>query len=178
MATSVETHLLTDDGLIPNNPRCPLLLYPGAVPAAVSATDADPAAVIERLFADHGWGDSWRDGVYPYHHYHSTAHEVLGCYRGEATVQFGGDGGVTRSIAAGDVVVIPVGIGHKRLRASPDFAVVGAYSDGQRPDLNYGKPEERSLALANIARVPLPTRDPVFGSDGPLARLWGGKESA
>ena len=100
---------------------------------------------------------------------------MLGCYRGEATVLFGGESGVTTLISAGDVVVIPAGVGHKRLRASRDFAVVGAYPDGQLPDMNYGKPEERSRAVANIARVPTPAHDPVSGFEGPLARLWGGE---
>ncbi len=31
----------------------------------------DPAAVWEALFESNGWGDTWRDGIYDYLHYHS-----------------------------------------------------------------------------------------------------------
>ena len=165
---NVQIHRLPDDGLIPNN-RLPLLIYPNAVPE--TRKSGDPVA-FEQLFERHGWTDSWRNGVYRYHHYHSAAHEALGCYRGEATVLFGGERGVTRTLASGDVVVIPAGVGHKLLDASDDFAVVGAYPDGQHPDMNYGKPEERDVALANIKRVPVPKQDPVTGTDGPLLGIW------
>jgi uncharacterized protein YjlB len=168
----VQFHELSDDGRIPNS-RYPLVVYPYAVPQVRASTD--PAAVIEQLFQHHGWGDSWRNGVYTYHHYHGTAHEALGCYRGKANVLFGGENGITATIAAGDVVVIPAGAGHKLLDSSDDFAVVGAYPNGQQPDMNYGKPEERELALANIERVPLPEQDPVSGADGPIRRLWASK---
>ena len=165
----IEIHELPDDGVIPNN-RLPLLVYPGAVEEV--RTSSEPAAAIEQLFERHGWTDSWRNGIYRYHHYHSTAHEVLGCYRGEATVLFGGERGVSRTLEAGDVVVIPAGVGHKLLEASDDFAVVGAYPDGQRHDMNYGRPEERGDALANVERVPAPGQDPVAGSEGPLVEVW------
>jgi hypothetical protein len=35
-------------------------------------------------------GNSWRDGVYDYVHYHSRIHEVLGIARGTGKVQLGG----------------------------------------------------------------------------------------
>jgi uncharacterized protein YjlB len=50
-----------DDGIIPNHPRWPLIIYR----SAVRREDAfDPAAVFEDLFESNGWGDSWRDGIY------------------------------------------------------------------------------------------------------------------
>jgi uncharacterized protein YjlB len=85
---AVRPILLRDDGTFPNNPR-PLLLYTGAV-------SPDPAE-IKHLFTANGWPSAWRNGIYPYHHYHSTAHEVLGVYGGSATVLFGGsDGALVR----------------------------------------------------------------------------------
>src|SRR5689334_13737434 len=83
----VTALLLRDDGSIPNNPRLPLLIYNHAL----RLPDAEPAAGIELLLAAHHWGGSWRDGIYPYHHYHSTAHEVLAVYCGSAKVQLGGE---------------------------------------------------------------------------------------
>ena len=66
---------LEDDGVFPNS-QLPLVLYR----LAVKLAGHDPTAVFEQLFAANGWDGSWRDGIYPFHHYHSTAHEVLGIY--------------------------------------------------------------------------------------------------
>jgi len=61
------------DGGIPNNPELSLLLYPGAL----SVSDDLPSECAA-LVRENGWGGAWRDGVFSYHHYHSTAQEVLG----------------------------------------------------------------------------------------------------
>ena len=110
--------------------------------------------------------------MYPYHHYHSTAHEVLGVYSGSASVRFGGEQGAIEVIGAGDVAVIPAGVAHKCLQASEDFRVVGAYPRGQRWDMRYGNPGERPEADRNIATLPDPQKDPVQGAGGILLRLW------
>jgi uncharacterized protein YjlB len=167
-AVAAAVHRFADDGVVPNNPTLPLLVYPGAL----DLPGADPAAACEALFAANGWGGSWRDGIYPFPHYHSTAHEVLGICRGEAKVRFGGNAGIALTVRAGDVVVIPAGVGHQNLGASADFLVVGAYPRGQRWDLCRGAAEERPQVLDNIARVPLPAADPVYGADGPLVEHW------
>ncbi len=160
-----------DDGAIPNNPELPFLVYQGAL--ALGARDA--ATVCERLFAAHRWSGAWRAGIYSFPHYHSTAHEVLGICRGRAEVRFGGGHGMVLTVQTGDVVVIPAGVGHQNLGASPDLIVVGAYPDGQSWDLCYGKSGERPRVLANIARVPLPASDPVYGKRGPLLAHWCGR---
>jgi uncharacterized protein YjlB len=101
-------HHLRDDGDIPNNPNLPLILRKGAVTPGEEA--------IRKLFRTNGWSGSWVNGIYDFHHYHSTAHEVLGIAKGEADVQFGGRHGLVLKVAAGDVVVIPAGVGHCRDR--------------------------------------------------------------
>ena len=159
---------LKDDGTIPNNANYPLVLLKNAVQFA-----ADPASELESLFRQNGWSGSWRNGIYSYHHYHSNTHEVLGCYSGSATVQFGGPEGETLEFAKGDVVIIPAGVAHKKLSSGPDFSVVGAYPEGRRWDMNYGKAEEREQAIENINKVSIPKADPVFGKDGPLIQVWG-----
>jgi uncharacterized protein YjlB len=166
----VETkaHVFADDGAIPNNPTLPFLLYQGAL----DLPRDDPAAACEAVFEVNGWSGSWRNGIYPFPHFHSTAHEVLGICRGEARVRFGGAAGIVLMVRPGDVVVIPAGIGHQNLGASTDLLVVGAYPEGQRWDLCYGRPEERPRVLRNIARVPLPSTDPVYGPSGPLLEHW------
>jgi len=93
----VETHHFADDGTVPNS-RLPLVVYRGAL-----ADDGDRAGACEEMFARNGWPDSWRNGIYPYHHYHSTAHEVLGIARGHARVRLGGENGASVELRAGDV---------------------------------------------------------------------------
>jgi len=66
--------MFRDDGSIPNNPRLPFLVYGGAIDLA---GEASPERVIESTFAENGWGDMWRDGIFPYVHYHSMIHEAL-----------------------------------------------------------------------------------------------------
>ena len=164
----VESHLLEDDGAIPNNPQLPLLLYRGALDFGRH----DPAVVCEQVFAAHGWGGAWRNGIYSVPHYHSTAHEVLGIARGHANVRLGGARGRSFTVHAGDVIVIPAGVGHQNLGASSSLLVIGAYPRGQSADLCRGAPDERPQALDNIARVPLPEADPVYGEAGPLPGHW------
>ena len=159
---------LKDTGAIPNNSKLPLLIYG----QALNLPKKNGAPIIEQLVQAHSWGGCWRDGIYPYHHYHSTAHEVLLVYSGQATVQLGGEQGETHTIRTGDALILPAGTGHKRLAASDDFALVGAYPDGQDWDMCYGKPGERPKVDENIKRVPLPIADPIYGPDGPLLRLW------
>lgn len=165
---SVESWRLEDDGAIPNNERLPLLLYR----QAVSPMEHDLAAVFESLFTANGWPAAWRNGIFPFHHFHSTAHEVLGVYSGSATARFGGESGIEVTVSAGDVVVIPAGVGHKAVEASADLGIVGAYPTGSSPDLCRGARGERPGCLDAIARVPLPNRDPLYGEGGPLRQHW------
>jgi len=165
----IISELLVDDGTFPNNGKLPLLIYKNAI----AIPEDNPAGAVERIFYENGWGGSWRNGVYPYHHYHSTAHEVLGIFGGNVAVQLGGPNGMVVDAQAGDVIIIPAGVAHKNMGSSSDFRCVGAYPAGQDWDMNYGRPGERPKADQNIAMVPLPQTDPVYGSDGPLVRGWG-----
>jgi uncharacterized protein YjlB len=167
--TKPETFLFADDGSIPNNPKLPFLIYRGAVDLKGSA---NPEEVIERAFAANKWGEMWRNGVYPYVHYHSMIHEAMGLARGRARVRFGGNNGREVEILAGDVCVLPAGTGHQGLWASPDLMVIGAYPPSGKYDLCRGSKAERDRAIVAIAEVPLPTTDPVFGTAGPLTQLW------
>jgi len=159
--------IFDDDGDVPNNPL-PLIVYP----AAVDPGGGDPALAFEALFRRHGWGGGWRNGIYPFHHYHSTAHEVLGIAAGSAEVRFGGEGGETVTVHAGDAVLIPAGVGHKRLSGSADLLVIGAYPGGQSPDLQRSGAPDGSAIRGRIAAVPLPAEDPLGGKDGPMAAHW------
>jgi uncharacterized protein YjlB len=157
-----------DDGIIPNHPAWPLIIYRSAVRLP---DRLDPAAVFEDLFERNGWGDSWRNGIYDYVHYHSRIHEVLGIARGTAKVRFGGTRGRTLALKAGDVAILPAGTGHQRLSASKEFLVVGAYPpSGKYDECTTG--EDRERALKTIPKVVRPRKDPVLGDDGPLLKAW------
>jgi uncharacterized protein YjlB len=163
----IEEHFFTDDGRVPNNPSLPLIVYRGAV-----RTGAGSAAVCEALFAANGWSGGWRNGIYSHHHYHSTAHEVLGITAGSVRVRLGGESGASVELYAGDVVVIPAGVAHKNEGASPNLMVVGAYPGGKGPDMRSPGAQERERALVNIRAVKLPDCDPVYGKSGPLLERW------
>jgi len=165
----VVVHRLDAHESFPNNPRLPVLLYRAAFRLLANG---NAASSIEKTFARNGWSGGWRDGVYNYHHYHSTAHEVLGCYAGRALIQVGGADGPVLEFARGDVLLLPAGAAHKSPESSKDFSVVGAYAQGRSYDLRRGRAEELADAVRHIAEVPLPERDPVYGEKGPLKQHW------
>jgi len=156
-----------DDGKIPNS-KHPLLLYRDAF----ELYGDEGASWLEKQFKENNWHNSWRWGVFPYHHYHSTSHEVLGCFQGRALLHLGGESGQKVEIHAGDIVIIPAGVGHKCVSHSPDFTVVGAYPNGSRYDLMRGKEGERPQADKNIAELPIPKKDPYMGKEGGLVLIW------
>src|SRR5262249_20836731 len=132
----------------------------------------DPAVAFEELFQGNGWGGTWRNGIFPFHHYHSTAHEVLGIARGEAKVRFGGEKGETLHVKAGDAVLIPAGVGHKRLSSPDGLLVIGADPGGQWADLMREGAEDKAGIRARIKAVPWPKLDPVAGKAGPMFAAW------
>jgi uncharacterized protein YjlB len=165
---NIIRHILTEDGDFPNNALLPLLIYK----KVLKFDTEDRGKSIEELFGSNDWSNSWQNGVYDFHHYHSITHEVLGVFRGSARIQFGGPQGIAELLEEGDVVVIPAGVAHKAIDIYDNFACVGAYPEGKDFDMNYGKPEEHERALENIKSLPIPLTDPVYGIDGPLLTNW------
>jgi len=162
-----EQYFFKDDGKIPNS-KYPVLIY-----RDVHKGKGDEAAAwYSDLFEKNGWTKSWRDSIYTFHHYHSTAHEVLGVYNGHALVQLGGEQGEQIDIKAGDVIVIPAGTGHRKISSDDDFSVVGAYAAGRDWDVLRGETRERPQADKNINALPLPAADPLLGASRGLVKLW------
>jgi uncharacterized protein YjlB len=163
LSTPQQLHL-KPNGWMPSSPL-PVLLYRSALPSS-----ADLAAEMERIFTINRWPPQWRNGVYSFHHYHSTAHEVLGFAGGHANLMLGGEGGETVTVHAGDVLVLPTGTGHCRISASDDFLVIGAYPENEYWDIcrSAASPE----TLASMRKVRFPQSDPLTGPTGPLPKLW------
>jgi len=167
MTVATQAFVFPPDGAIPNH-TLPLVLYPeGLTPALRNPSDC------QSLFARNSWGGNWVDGILEYWHFHVTGHEVLGCVAGEAEVGFGGDAGIVRTVRAGNVVVIPAGVGHKRLSAKRGgFTIVGGYPPNQSGEIIRAGDMPPDEAHARIAKLALPRTDPVNGNDGPLLHAW------
>ena len=170
----VDAHLCLPDGEFPNNPRLPVVHYRSVLRLPYRG---DPASLVEQLFARHDWTGSWRDTVYDYLHYHSTAHEVLGCYRGHARVQVGGRDGPQLELGPGHVLVLPAGTAHRKVWEDGEFRVVGAYAGGRSYDMCRGH-EQLARSEVQIRNVPAPSADPVLGPSGRLMALWSARAQA
>lgn len=155
-----------EHGTVPNNPRLPVLFYVAAFPAEA----ADMATLMEERFEGNGWPPQWRSGIYDFQHYHTEGHEALGIAAGKATLLLGGERGREIEVAAGDVVLLPAGTGHRCLRASQDLLVIGAYPPGQSGDIV--RTEATAPIRRAIARLAFPASDPVAGYDGPVSYHW------
>lgn len=142
---------------VPNS-DLPVLIYRSAL------QDHDKARAFRQRFKANGWSGIWTDTIYDYTHFHSNAHEVLGIARGNVTLRLGGDRGSLTRLKAGDMIVLPAGVGHRRV-SETDVKVVGAYPRGQS---HYDMKREGR----RIPRVALPATDPLLGPDGPLTKAW------
>lgn len=156
------------NGYIPNHPSLPVLHYKKAM--------KNNETNIGKIFRSNNWGNCWINGVYDYHHYHSNSHEVLGIMKGSALLLLGGEAGSKLIVNEGDVLLLPAGTGHKKLSASPDFQIVGAYPNGQEYNVKKNTKEEMENAEDEIASAPFPEADPVYGEQGPMVKMWKKRE--
>ena len=151
----------------PNNSRFPLMLYKEAINCVKVTTDE-----IKKLLESNHWVNSWVDGIYDYHHYHSNTHECLVVIEGACQVQVGGEEGAIYEVGKGDVVIFPAGVSHKNLESSADFRCIGSYPTHKKYDMKYGKGDEHPEADEQIKKVGLPEYDPIYGAKGFLFDYW------
>lgn len=151
---------------VPNNRHLPVLFYR----RALGPSRKDLGQAFEALFTLNQWPPQWLDSIFDYHHFHSTAHEVLGVISGKAEVIVGGPGGLVVSLEPGDVVLLPAGTGHCLQATEGRFQVVGAYPEGQQWDIRREALSEKEIAA--MEALPFPRSDPVGGREGPLLEQW------
>lgn len=166
MSDKAELHVFEPDGGIPNS-RLPLILWRGRLPIA-----ARNGAAATALFRKNGWQGTWVYTVFPYWHFHTRGHEVLGCVSGTATIGFGGDNGIKVVVQAGDACVIPAGVGHRKFAGSDDFLMAGGYPPGQEGNIVRPGQMDEARAAREIAAVGLPETDPVSGRADGVVAAW------
>lgn len=160
-------HTGKPDGGVPNS-KLPVLIYHHVIPPEV----ADNAEYLEHLFRANGWPPQWRYPVYPFTHFHSNTHEVVGVYAGAAKLQLGGEKGKIIEVNVGDVLLIPAGVGHKQISADDDFMLVGAYPPNVTADLCHDEPKKMAERIKAINQVPMPESDPVTGHSEGSMHYW------
>ena len=152
------------------NSRLPVLIYKKVFNLPRQKNKS--ADIVQQIFLRNGWSNSWRNGIYDFHHYHSLTHECMGISMGRATVILGGPAGKNIKLEQGDVIILPAGMGHKCLSHSPDFQCIGAYPQGKDYDTNFGLPSELKKTLINIRKLSTPKHDPALGKEGFLKMHW------
>ncbi len=161
-------HLFQPHAGIPNN-LLPLVFWRGRLAAGQRSGDAACA-----LFQQNGWQGTWVYSVYPFWHFHTRGHEVLACVSGSARIGLGGDQGIVADVEAGDVCVIPAGVGHRRFAASADFQMAGGYPPSQQGDIVRPGDVDVDDAMRAIGGLDLPATDPISGRDDGVVAIWRG----
>jgi len=155
---------------VPNNPDHPAVLARNALGGA-----HDDGAV-RALMEANGWGGTWTWRVFDYHHFHPDAFEALAVASGSATLMLGGPQGQAVEVEAGDAMILPPGFGHRQIDMHGSFQICGAYPAGQQDyTVVSGSDGYDEAMLRQIAAVPKPDTDPVWGGRGALLEaLLGG----
>jgi len=152
------------------NSKLPVVIYQEAL--QLPSSKSQSARVIQKIFARNGWSNSWKNGIYDFHHYHSNTHETMAVSMGDAVLILGGPKGKRIKISRGDVINIPAGVGHCCIKHSPDFQCVGAYPQGKNYDINLGRSKELDRTMPHIKQLSIPSKDPVLGKEGYLKTFW------
>ena len=147
---------------LPENPPFPNSRLPVLLIRDAESGEHIPEK-IEARFTRNGWKGIWWNGIFGYHHFHATDHEVLGCARGEVTVLLGGPNGHQVTLYAGDIAILPAGTAHRNIGSTSDYVIIGAYPPGQSPDMERGDADRYEAVRARIAALPVPPTSPITG---------------
>ena len=164
----VESHQIPSFGRLPNTSiqQKPLLIYRSAFHPGTSAS-----AMESHLNTVGAVELQWRYTMYSASHFHSTTHEVLCVYAGEAKLCFGGEDNPKRvepMVERGDVLVVPAGTAHRLMKdLEGGFSMVGSYPKGKSFDMCYGKADEEEK-VKGIEKLGWFERDPIYGEEGPV----------
>src|ERR1700756_3491910 len=86
----ISNFVLKRNGNFPNS-KLPVLIYRKGMMLPEQSNKA--AKIAQKLFIQNGWSNSWRNGIYDFHHYHSNTHECMVVCMGSANVVLGGPNG-------------------------------------------------------------------------------------
>lgn len=166
----VKPIYLKEEEPYPNN-TLPVLYFENVLTGALE--DGYTGEDVLQLFINNGYTNGWKGGIMNRHHFHSTAHEALACTAGEVRVQLGGENGEMLTIRKGDVVLLPAGTAHKKLEATEEHVIVGAYPlNDSDYDFQYGDASDYEAIKESIQNVKIPDTDPVTGAPGNIQQYW------
>ncbi|HET6226005.1 MAG TPA: cupin domain-containing protein [Bacteroidia bacterium] len=165
----ISSFILKRNGYFPNN-VLPVLIYRNAVELPKLKNSA--ASIAQKLFLSNDWGNTWRNGIYDFHHYHSNTHECMIICSGTANLVLGGPKGKRVKVERGDTILLPAGVGHRCTKKTDNFMCVGGYPQAKDYDTCLGKQDEYKDAYDRIKKIPIPKRDPIFGNQGFLHAYW------
>ena len=166
---AIKEYIFTVNKTFPNSPL-PLLIYKNSCLLGNQKNKA--ARLLQNIFNKNNWKNTWTNGIYNFHHYHSNTHECMGIAAGKAWVVFGGIRGKKLLLEKGDIIIIPAGLAHKCSKTTSEFLCVGGYPGGAEYDINVGTREELKKAASRLKKLPKPALDPVFGKEGFLKAFW------
>ncbi|PSK34304.1 hypothetical protein B9Z65_8630 [Elsinoe australis] len=171
---SPEIHYVSPTTHVRNS-RLPVLVYRNVLPRPHHQPSA--RAALEK-------NDWIQGGVfkhYPTHHYHTVTHECYAVFKGKTRYLVGkgplddAAKGIEFDLEAGDLVIQPAGVAHCNLESSDDFEYIGVYPQGSPHwDNNWCRvdAEETHEKSLTAEQIPIPSTDPVYGTNGPLVDIW------
>ncbi|TDZ36883.1 Uncharacterized protein C8035_v006477 [Colletotrichum spinosum] len=119
-------------------------------------------------------------------HFHPNTHECYGIFQGSSELVFGEGtsdpkgSGITCNVKAGDVVVVPAGVAHAstpeaKEDTEAEYRYIGVYPEDSphyRSELGKKDLKEKAGLIEEVAAVPVPPQDPLYGRSGPLVKIW------
>src|SRR5699024_3881969 len=169
-SSDLETIYLNEEKPYPNNPL-PVLYFENVL--AASLEEEYNGDDVLQLFTNNGYTNGWKNRIIDQHHFHSSAHESLTYTEGKLCVKLGGENGEMLTIRKGDVLLLPAGSAHKKLEATANHEIVGAYPlNDSDYDFQYGDASDYEMIKKSIENVNLPDTDPVTGAPGNIQQFW------